>query len=145
MEKPQLKKIEEFFTKEGNVIAAYLFGSHAVGTSREDSDVDIAVLFEQMPDNALDYRIEKSMELERILKKEVDLIIMNNSPLILQFQVIKEGQILYEMDADKRATYQMHFLSRYYDYIKFFDYHSKYLCNEIKERGLGIGYTGNRS
>lgn len=85
------------------------------------------------------------MELERILKKEVDLIIMNNSPLILQFQVIKEGQIIYERDVDKRAISQMHFLSRYYDYIKFFDYHSKHLCNEIKERGLGIGYPGNRN
>ncbi|MBZ4687485.1 MAG: putative nucleotidyltransferase [Clostridiales bacterium] len=145
MKKLDYKKVKEFFSKDNNIIAAYLFGSRAVGVAREDSDFDIAVLMENVPDEAINYRIERAMELEKILGKEVDLIILNNSSYILQFQVIKEGKIIYEKDADKRAIYQMHFLSRYYDYIRFFDFHSRYLCNEIKEGGLGVGYKSNRS
>ncbi len=143
MDKIKPSRIKEFFMKEDNIIAVYLFGSHAVDVAREDSDIDLAVLMEQIPDNPLKYRIDKSIELERILKKEVDLIIINNAPLILQFQVIKEGKIIFEKCADKRAKYQMHFLSRYYDFVKFFDYHSKYLHKEIKKGGLGVGYTGD--
>ncbi|WP_366922643.1 nucleotidyltransferase domain-containing protein [Metallumcola ferriviriculae] len=140
-----LDKLVKYFAHNGDdIIAAYLFGSHAVGVARDDSDIDIGVLLGKFPDSPTDYRIEKAMELEKILGKQVDFVIINQAPFILQFQIFKEGKIIYEKDADKRATYQMHFLSRYYDFKRFYDFHSRYLINEIKERGLGVGYSSNR-
>jgi hypothetical protein len=145
MKELQRKKIKKLLSKDNNIIAAYLFGSYAVGVANEDSDFDVAVLVENVPNDSIDYRIKKAMELEKILGKNVDFVIINNSSYILSFQIFKEGKIIYEKDADKRAVYQMHFLSRYYDYIKFYDYYSNYLSKEIKKGGLGVGYKSNRS
>jgi hypothetical protein len=145
MKELQRKKIKKILSKDNNIIAAYLFGSYAVGVANEDSDFDVAVLVENVPNDSIDYRIKKAMELEKILGKDVDFVIINNSSYILTFQIFKEGKIIYEKDADKRAVYQMHFLSRYYDYIKFYDYYSNYLSKEIKKGGLGVGYKSNRS
>ncbi|HID94665.1 MAG TPA: nucleotidyltransferase domain-containing protein [Candidatus Latescibacteria bacterium] len=114
--------------------------AHGVRLSRhKDSDIDIAVLLSPKPENVLEHRIELSGELENLFHKRIDLIVLNASPLLLQFQVIKKGRLLFERDPEQRAFYQMRLMSKYYDYQRYFDYHAEHLKQRIKETGLGVG------
>lgn len=136
----QFEDLKHYFSSHKEIVAAYLFGSVAEGVARADSDVDIALLLDEslMPESILEYRMEMIEDTKGILKKEVDMIVMNGVSLLLQFQVIKRGCVLFEGDTEKRALYQMKVVSMYYDYKRFFDYHAKNLRKRIKEVGLGV-------
>ena len=85
--KSNLSQIKALMTKHG-VIRAYLFGSAAVGTMTDDSDIDFVVKFK--PDfNYTEYGdnyFQLIYALERLLKKNVDLVAEETitNPYLLQ-------------------------------------------------------------
>lgn len=135
--------LKERFVTRQEVVAAYLFGSRAEGVARPASDTDIAVLLDERIKDTFKYRLELADELERLAGTQIDLILLREAPLLLQFQILKKGKVVFERDVDRRASYEMYILGKYYDYQRFFDFHSKSLRETIKERGLGFGYTSD--
>ncbi len=137
----QLEKLRSFFSARNEVVAVYLFGSVAEGFARSDSDVDIAVLLERssLPESFLEYRARLNEDLEGIFHRRVETVVLNRSSPLLAFQVIRKGKLVYESDPEERALYQMHLMSRYYDYKRYFDYHAEHLKRKIKEAGFGAG------
>ena len=86
----QIKRtLRLFFTKEENIRLAFLIGSFATGKSRPDSDVDVAVLFGRIPDHMeiLDLR----ERLSEGLKRDIDLVILNEAGPIIRMQALKTG------------------------------------------------------
>ncbi len=136
-------KLQDFLASRQEIVAAYLFGSQAEGVARRNSDIDIAVLVDEQARGTFEYRLMLADEVERLAGTQVDLVLLRESPLLLQFQILKKGKIIFERDADRRASYEMYVLGKYYDYQRFFDFHSKSLKEAIKERGLGLGHTSN--
>jgi len=75
--------IEDFFRKEAGrfrVKVAVLYGSWAGGIPRPDSDVDLAVVFEDEPDDDAAYRrlMDMSMLLSNLVGREVNMIPIDN-------------------------------------------------------------------
>jgi len=132
---PFLPLLAQYFARRPEITAAYLYGSYAEGVARPDSDVDIAVLTDPVPGNTLKYRLEVMEDTRRLVKRDTEVIILNEAPRLLQFQ---EGSIIYERSADKRAFFEMDIAGRYYDYKKYFDFHARHLASRIKEGGLGV-------
>jgi len=86
----QIKRtLRLFFKKEDNIRLAFLIGSFATGKSRPDSDVDVAVLFGRIPDHMkiLDLR----ERLSEGLKRDIDLVILNEAGPIIRMQALKTG------------------------------------------------------
>lgn len=80
-----IEKLRQYFDKRDDVAFAFLFGSQARGLATKLSDIDIAVYF--YPKNRKPVEFEELVyyekedeiwtELERLLKKEVELLILN--------------------------------------------------------------------
>jgi uncharacterized protein len=86
-----------------NVNFAYLFGSYANGTQKDKSDVDIAVFLNK---NDLDSQLQLNYELSKLLKKDVDLVILNNvKNLFLLESIFKDAIVLKE--SQKRIDYEL--------------------------------------
>ena len=132
-------QIKEYFATKNEVIAVYLFGSRAEGVARPDSDLDIAVLIKEQAEDHFAYRMGLAEDLEKLAGIHTEVVVLQEVPLLLQFQVLKHGKLLFERDPSQRAAYQMRLMSRYYDYKRFFDFHSRSLRKSIKEGGLGRG------
>lgn len=135
---PFLPLLAEYFSEKPEIVTAYIFGSYAEGVSRPDSDVDLAVLLERVPRDTLKYRLDMMDETKRIVRMNTEIIIINEAPRLLQFQVIQKGKVIFEKNPDRRALFEMNVASRYYDYKRYFDYHTRQLTERIKEGGLGV-------
>jgi predicted nucleotidyltransferase len=121
MDAAQLQVIVERL-KSYPVIFAYLFGSHASGNAGPLSDIDVALFVdERLSEEArFDLRLRLSNELSSILEKTVDVIVLNDSPLSLHYEVIKQAKLLLCKDRERRINNEIHITSRYLD-RRFYD------------------------
>lgn len=90
------------------VISAYLFGSHAAGSSHRESDVDVGVVLDYgiHPTRAsrFDERVRLASELIGALRvNAVDLVVLNDAPPLFARRVLLEGRQVYcaSVDADR--------------------------------------------
>lgn len=73
--------------------AAWLFGSAANGTLRDDSDMDIAVT---LPKKLTTHEyIAATLQLEKTLGREIDLLDFTRLATIMQYQIITTGILLF--------------------------------------------------
>ncbi len=97
-----------------DAVAAYLFGSHAAGAARSESDVDLAVLLpggRTLSSEALwDAResISKALGAEK-----VDLVDLRAASTVMRVQVVSTGRVLFEADRTARERFEMHTYSAY--------------------------------
>jgi predicted nucleotidyltransferase len=116
-------KLSEFFSSVDSVTVAYLFGSTVRGEANGLSDIDIAVLFDETltKKETFDLQLELIGELGVLLKtNDIDLVLLNDSPLLLSYNVIRDGIIL-KSDEQKRVRFETGIMSRYRDrdyYVK---------------------------
>jgi uncharacterized protein len=82
-----------------DVLFAYLFGSHAKGTTNSESDIDIAVwLADSVPEAEYAERLVRlNTELIGIFHQDaIDVVILNRAPPLLAFQVVRHGIVIYD-------------------------------------------------
>jgi len=102
------------------VLEAYLFGSHAAGTARSHSDIDIAVYVREVPGAAsgYGYAAELTTYLMRALgTNDVDVVVLNRAPPLLYHRVLRDGRRILTRDLRATTTREGYALSRYCDFL----------------------------
>ena len=90
------EKIIRFFEGRPEVVAVYLFGSRARGQARDGSDLDLAILVHpHMQVDELELKRELMIDLSRVLREDLHLVILNRAGELLMAQVFKYGKVLY--------------------------------------------------
>jgi uncharacterized protein len=79
--------IAEVFERYPGVQAVYLFGSHAAGTARTDSDVDLAVVPRDA--SVREQKLDILADLVRRGINHVDLVILDTDDLVLQYEAVR--------------------------------------------------------
>lgn len=127
-----------FLATQTDVVAAYLFGSLAEGRATARSDVDIAILLADAPDPvaAGERQLALMGELEGFTDRDLDVVILNIAPPILQHQVLRCGRLLYERDQRARVEFEVRAGQIYTDLKPMYDLHTRDLLQKIKEVGL---------
>ncbi len=132
-----------FLATQPDIVATYLFGSMAQGRAAAHSDIDIAVLLSRIPNGeilptgATDRRLALMAAFRRFADREVDVVILNQAPIILQNQVLRYGRRLFESDRWARVDYEVRAGQIYADLKPMYDFHTRDLLQKIKEVGLG--------
>jgi len=94
--------------QRSDVVCAYLFGSHAKGAACAQSDVDVAVLLDSGADGALGPMVEIEQALRAALPGlQIDVVILNEAPLRLRFEVMTTGSLLFDAHADERVDFEV--------------------------------------
>jgi len=78
--------LKDFFKNEE---AIYIFGSYADNTYNKNSDIDIAVLFKDRKTPLEIFKLQE--ELGFLLKKDVDLIDLQNSNTVFAYEIINKS------------------------------------------------------
>jgi uncharacterized protein len=82
----------------GEVISAFLFGSHAEGRAHRESDVDVAVLLVPGLDQRqrFEIRLRLTSELIALLHcNEVDVVVLNDAPPLFARRIVLDGQPIF--------------------------------------------------
>lgn len=82
-----VKALKDYFEKREDIVMAFLFGSYAKGVFHKESDVDVAIYFRpktgylEWEEYNLKYEEEDTiwLDIERLLKRNVDLVILNRA------------------------------------------------------------------
>ncbi len=117
--KKKLEKVKEYLENHPSVRLTYIFGSHATGKTTPLSDVDIAVyLKEENEEKRFDIRLKLIGDISSILgNDEFDLVVINDNPILLNFEIIKNGKILVNKDEDSRVEFEFRTMQTYLDRI----------------------------
>ena len=131
-----MSHLAEYLTGRPEVLAAYLYGSHAEGRASALSDVDIGVLIKNGLAEERLWRLEDALaaDLRRVLRTDkVDLIVLNLAPLRIRYEVITRGKVLYSVDDGARADFESYSLRRYWDFEKYIEEYDRCFLARIKE------------
>jgi len=108
MESKLIEKISLYFIDRSEVIAVYIFGSYAKGQQQTGSDIDLAILIDQDNISHQNELIKQyTIELSRILRKDLHLIIMNSAGEDILAQIYKYGQCILNQNPDLLARFKM--------------------------------------
>ncbi len=132
--------ITEYFSKQPEVIAVYLFGSYARNRSRLDSDVDLAILFASNIKPELFYNLEMKyfQELSRKIPKNFDVVNLNRAGELLVYEVFRLGFLIYQRDPVKRLEYQARRICGYLDFSPLMFRMRKGMMKKLRE-GISHG------
>lgn len=133
-------KLSEYFNSLNEVTLAYLFGSVARGNDNRLSDVDIGVLLDESLSKQDIFRLELHIidDVAGLLgSSRIDLSIMNQASLLLNFNIIKDGYVL-KSDEVRRVSFEKRVMSRYLDEMF---YRQRYMRENVKQM-TGAGNDG---
>lgn len=111
------ENIRVYFRDKKEVIAVYLFGSHAKGKARPLSDIDVGILLDKNDRDFLKQRRKDyTIELGRALRKDIHPMILNLAGEELLKQIFSKGKCILINDARKLALYRMVMFARIADF-----------------------------
>ncbi len=128
-----ISRLAEFFKSREYVELAYLFGSTAEENRGPLSDIDIGIYLSSKPTKGerIEKRLELTAELAGFLKTEsVDLVVMNDSSAVINFEIIKSNIPVFIRDEDFKIDVEQKVMSLYLDR----KYHENLLNRAFLER-----------
>lgn len=114
----QDKKLGAYLLSQDRVKLAYRFGSLVAGRAGPLSDVDLGVLLDASLSKPERFKLQLKLldDLTSILGTDrIDLVIMNDAPLSLTYEIIKSNYPLLVRDRREKIDFEHGVLSRYLD------------------------------
>lgn len=108
-------RLREVFAAHPAVRAAFLFGSVAAGAERSDSDVDVGLVVDLEQWEPRD-KVGLLGECVRAGVERIDLVVLNDAPLVVQFEAVRHNVLLYEADDFSPGTFVSKVLRLYWDF-----------------------------
>ena len=133
--------IKDYFLKQPSVLAVYLYGSQATGAAKKDSDIDLAILFDEKKDpDTFALRGQLDIELESLLSTDVDIQSLGDCRVSFVHRVLSEGKLLYKKESIDLTDFQVRTVQNYFDLKPTLDQY--YLLLSERARSGLIGQKG---
>ena len=135
---PLFKKLKKVLESDSDIVFVYFFGSYGSGVPHSLSDVDIAVYLR--PD--IKDSFTKKMELQEVISKvlltdEIDIVILNESPLSLIIEVLKSKKLIFSRKENVRIEFEIKHTKEYLDTVRLRNLSTESLVKRIKEGKYG--------
>lgn len=112
---------------------AYLFGSFAYGKENNNSDLDLAIFFQESYSEFDDLLIRGEIieEGKAFFNKDVDIVSLEKASTLLRYEVVKQGIVL--KDHEDRAEFESLSLREYFDFQYYSNIYNKAIVDSIKK------------
>lgn len=127
--------LKEFARKRADIVAIYLYGSYAGGTARQDSDIDIAVLFSTSASDALSAELELEGAVGALPGMEqAEVVALNRASLELKAEVLLTGRQIYCSDEEVRTTFEFETIRWWWDLRPWYEAYDRTYFANLKEK-----------
>jgi predicted nucleotidyltransferase len=117
------------------VLLVYLFGSSAREGAVPPRDLDLAVL--TAPVLSLDALVRLRADLVAEAGRPVDLVSLNDAPIVLAHEVVESGVCLFARAADVETDFVTRTRARYWDFKPYRDAQWRLAGERLAERSSG--------
>jgi hypothetical protein len=109
--------LRDFFAGHAEgIVAVYLFGSQARDTAGPRSDVDLGILYTVPPPRTLEaLPLDLEVEVERVLRMPVEIVVLNSAPPDLVHRVLRDGRLIAEHDRSHRIRFEVKARNEFFD------------------------------
>jgi len=87
-----IEELKKYFSGQKDISMAFLFGSQAKNRGREMSDFDVAAWFKHDP--SLDQINTVQRDIENLVRKDVDLIVLNSARPTVAWAAMRGKKLL---------------------------------------------------
>lgn len=93
--------VADYCSTRPEIVACYLFGSRATGRAGSGSDIDLAFLVagSLSRQEHFELRMKYFSDLSGLLRKEIDVVILNDVGEVLLGQIFAKGKAIYGGDS----------------------------------------------
>lgn len=115
------KKLGEI-AKKFKIKYIVLFGSYTKNYVWKESDVDIAVKIEKLPsafEEKLRLKVNIEKGIEKLVKKDVEVVFINELNPGFKFEIISEGKLLFVENKEEWIEDKARIIASYHDYKEF--------------------------
>ncbi len=128
---------KKFFKKNKDIEFALLFGSHAKGHANKMSDVDIAVCLSPRVAASKFFDLRLSLAAELPIKGKKDVVILNESPPLLAYEVASHGKPIFIRNKKALIDFKASAFSRFFDTQVLRNVQYEAMVKRIKEGKIG--------
>lgn len=115
---PCLVDLVDYLSENKDIAAAYFYGSYHTEMQTPLSDVDMAVLFSSQARRRLDDVMRIEADVVGICGcDDINILVLNDAPVLIQFKVISTGRLLYERNSDMVSDFQEVVFKCYADFM----------------------------
>ena len=126
-------RLREVFAVHPAVRAAYVFGSVAADRERAGSDLDLGIVVDPDRWEPTDDKIPLITDCMEAAERDwIDLVVLNDAPLVVQFEAVRLNAPLYGADDFDHGAFISKAVRMYWDFEPYLDYQRKV----YKERRL---------
>jgi len=131
-----LAEISPTLCERFSIDLAYVFGSANSERFRSQSDIDIAVRFKSEIPTSEFFRLSALFEVElaRLLRRKIDVSILNLAPPLLRYEVVKNGRVLFSADNEQRALFHIRTYRDYDDFCHAQNFYIQALRQRLQGR-----------
>lgn len=132
----EVKLITNYFLQREDTIAVYLFGSTVKNRERQESDLDLAVLFNEGMGQfqRFEAKLQVANELEDQIKKKIDIVDLRSADLFFIHQVMKNKKLILDRDTHSRVSFEVKFRKMYFDHMPFYEQYHRQSRKRLRER-----------
>ncbi len=131
-----LQSLRVALEDDEDLAAVYLFGSNARGTATAMSDIDIALLLRPGVDASRYFplRLQYIARIQEILRTEkVDVVILDQAPLHLAYEIVSRGVLLLDRDPHRRVSFEADRIGRFLDFKPFLAVQVQAIKRQLEE------------
>ena len=120
------------------IVAAYLFGSHATGKVWAESDVDVALLFDETDASNQREIIGRLMEnlCQALGDVEVDVVNLDGAPTYFAYEILRTGKLAFCANSHERIRFEMGIFEKQMDEEPWQQIGRNYLMRRAKTRQM---------
>ena len=82
-------------------------------------------------------RVQYSLRLARLLQKDVDVVLLRDAPLLLRFNILKEGKKIYVKNKTKMTEFKARAIVEYLYFKPLEDFFFDNMIKKMEERLSG--------
>lgn len=131
----KLRDISEQLVEKYPISFVILFGSYAKDKVSSLSDIDLGIFLKR--DAKIDYfdallKLKAIFE-EQLKTEQIDLVIINNAPPVLKFEIVAKGILVYCIDRNEFDNQYLQACSEYFDFKFILNRNYQYVRQKIRE------------